>query len=150
MHIPQPCPQRVHRHPSNDIYCPTGRIYPIPIYKFKWHIFPNCLQYLSNQMYNLEKPAPENCSDTPQLMYILQLLPEYIQYQYIHSTDIYSPIVGSIQPILPILQNSPKSPESPDYQIHPICQIHQKINIYKNHQFHQIHQNQQFCHINQN
>ena len=35
----------------------------------------------------------------------------------------------------------------PDFQIPPICKIHQKINIYKNHQ---THQNHQFHQIHQN
>ena len=45
----------VHIHPPIDIY-PTivSRIYPMPTYKFNWHIFPNayicikCMQYLCN------------------------------------------------------------------------------------------------------
>ena len=56
--------------------------------------------YIKSNVYSRKctfpKPAPEDRPDTPQLMYILQLLPEYIQYQDIHSTVIYSPIVGSI------------------------------------------------------
>ena len=36
-------------HPPIDIYPPiVGRIYPIPIYKFNLHIFPNCWQNISN------------------------------------------------------------------------------------------------------
>ena len=42
MHIHQPCAWRPHWHPPIDI-CPpiVGRIYPITIYKFNWHIFSN-------------------------------------------------------------------------------------------------------------
>ena len=37
-------------------------------------------------------PAAKGRKDTPQLTYIPQLLAEYIQYQYINSNDIYSPM----------------------------------------------------------
>ena len=37
-------------------------------------------------------PAPEGRTDTLQLKHIPQLLAEYIQYQYINSTDIYFPM----------------------------------------------------------
>ena len=36
-------------HPLIDIYPPiVGRIYPIPIYKFNKHVFPNCWQNITN------------------------------------------------------------------------------------------------------
>ena len=37
-------------------------------------------------------PAPEGHTDALRLTYIPQLLAKYIQYQYINSTDIYSPM----------------------------------------------------------
>ena len=52
-----------------------------------WHISPNCWQNISNTNILI------------QLTYIPQLLSEYIQYQYINSTNIYSSIVGRIHPI---------------------------------------------------
>ena len=52
----------------------VGIIYPIPIYKFKWHIFPNRWQCISNEN-NSKKctfpnPAPKGHTDTHQITYI--------------------------------------------------------------------------------
>ena len=39
MYFPKPC-QKMHRNPLNYTIPPIfGRIYPIPIYRFNWHIF---------------------------------------------------------------------------------------------------------------
>ena len=44
-------------------------------------------------------PAPAGRTDTFQLSNIPQMLAEYIQFQYINPTYMYSPIVGRIYPI---------------------------------------------------
>ena len=74
-------------------------------------------------------PAPEERPERTQLMNILQLLPEYIQYQYQQTHILQLLAVYDIYYKIYSLDTW-HLPESPDYQIHPICQIHQKINIY--------------------
>ena len=85
---------------------------------------PNCWQHISNtnkhfRNCTLPNPVPEGHTETLQLTFSAQVLAWYIQYQYIYSTDTYSPncwqhisniniymwltctpqIVGSISPI---------------------------------------------------
>ena len=65
-------------NPSNGIYPPiVGRIYPIPVCKFNWYVFPECWQLIFNMnMKNM----------------LLTLL-------CITSTELYSQNFGSLYPI---------------------------------------------------
>ena len=60
---------------------------------------------------HIPQPSAADCRDTLKLTYIPRLLAECIQYQYINSTGVYCPIVGSIYS-----PESPFLPESPDSQ----------------------------------
>ena len=88
-HVSQPSARRAHRHPPTVIYPPiVGRIYPIQIYIFSWHIFPNCWQCISNinvysSKFTFPHPAPEGRTNTLQLTHIFQLLAEYIRYSIV-------------------------------------------------------------------
>ena len=66
------------RNPPTDIYPPiVGRIYPIPVCKFNWYVFPECWQLIFNMnMKNM----------------LLTLL-------CITSTELYSQNFGSLYPI---------------------------------------------------
>ena len=77
--VSQPSAQRAHRHPLTVIYPPNvGRIYPIQIYIFNWHMFsptqrpkgaqtpsnchisPNCWQNISNTSIYIQLTPPPN------------------------------------------------------------------------------------------
>ena len=91
-HVPQHCARTAHRTPGQlgPSDCPIiGRIYQIQIYIFKWHIFPNCWQCISNiNVYHSQSPTtrPKGAHTyTLQLTHISRLLAEYFQYLCIMS-----------------------------------------------------------------
>ena len=84
------------RNPPTDIYPPiVGRIYPIPVYEFNWHVFPKCWQLISNTNIKIKniyikEPCAQTANTHP-LMYNFNWIIFPTCWQFISSTKFTFP-----------------------------------------------------------